>query len=201
MKINCKTLCLGLLSALVLLTQSARAEYSKDMIDAAVIADIKAFALTEIVQQSVSNQNQKYSHLSQAEIEQLDQKWRAETKQENQPLISATLSSPLSSYFTRVQAASHGLYIEMFAMDNKGLNVGQSSISSDYWQGDEAKFQKTYPNGASAIFVDEAEYKDDIGIWASQVNFTLIDQNQKVIGAMTVEVNLTELARRQRLGL
>jgi hypothetical protein len=43
---------------------------------------------------------------------------------------------------------------EMFVMDAKGLNVGQSDVTSDYWQGDEAKWQKTYGAGPGVVFVD-----------------------------------------------
>jgi hypothetical protein len=33
--------------------------------------------------------------------------------------------------------------------------VGQSDVTSDYWQGDEGKWQKTFGTGdANAIFVD-----------------------------------------------
>ena len=35
--------------------------------------------------------------------------------------------------------------------DNKGLNVGQSDVTSDYWQGDEAKWKKSYKMGAGAV--------------------------------------------------
>ena len=84
-------------------------------------------------------------------------------------------------------------------MDDKGLNVGQSSITSDYWQGDEGKFQKTYPEGADAVFIDEAELNEDTKTWRAQVNLTVVDEAKKPIGAVTVEVNLTELARRKGL--
>ena len=40
-------------------------------------------------------------------------------------------------------------------MDAMGLNVAASDVTSDYWQGDEAKFKKTYAVGSGAIFIDE----------------------------------------------
>ena len=85
-------------------------------------------------------------------------------------------------------------------MDHNGLNVGQSNISSDYWQGDEAKFQKTYPQGKDAVFIDEPEYDEELGIWRVQVNLSIADEdNKNAIGAITVELNLSELARRKSL--
>lgn len=168
------------------------------LITDAVLADIRAFLERDIVTMSVLNQNQKYSAITQADIDALDQTWRAETETADQPLISATLSNPLSSYLTRVQAHSLGLYTEIFVMDNKGLNVGQSNISSDYWQGDEAKFQKTFPVGADAVFIDEPELRDDVQAWVVQVNLSVSSEGQ-AIGAATIEVNLTELQRKTTL--
>jgi hypothetical protein len=84
-------------------------------------------------------------------------------------------------------------------MDAVGLNVGQSSITSDFWQGDEAKFKNTFPNGANAVFIDEAEYNEESDTWRSQLNMTMSDQQGAPIGAVTIEVNLNELARRQQL--
>ena len=114
-------------------------------------------------------------------------------------MVAATLTNPLSSYLTQIQARSGGLYAEIFVMDAVGLNVGQSSITSDFWQGDEAKFQNTYPKGANAVFIDEAEYNDETDTWRSQLNMTLSNAQGEPIGAVTIEVNLNELARRQQL--
>jgi hypothetical protein len=91
------------------------------------------------------------------------------------------------------------LYAEIFVMDHNGLNVGQSSITGDFWQGDEAKFQKTYDVSSDALFIDEPEWDDENKIWRGQVSFTITD-NGESIGAVTMEVNLTELQRRVAAG-
>ncbi|WP_319532598.1 hypothetical protein [uncultured Cohaesibacter sp.] len=154
----------------------------------------------EIVSLSIDAQNKRYGKLSEQQITDLDNKWRSENESNDKPLISATLSSPLSVYLTRMQGQSYGLFVEIFVMDNKGLNVGQSSITSDFWQGDEAKFQKTYDVGPDAVFVDEPEYDETLGIWRVQMSKSIKHpKSNELIGAATIEVNLTELARRQQL--
>ena len=83
-----------------------------------------------------------------------------------------------------------------------GLNVGQSSVTSDYWQGDEDKFQKTFQVGPDAVFIDEPEYHDETKTWRVQVNLTIVDPATKAaIGAATAEINLTELQRRLQTGI
>ncbi len=169
-----------------------------DLIDDQLMGEIRAFLTHPVVHMSVEASNARREGITEDKILELDQQWRAEAKSEDgaQPLIAAALGSPISTYLLRVQARSGGLYTEIFVMDNNGLNVGQSSITSDYWQGDEAKVQKTFPKGAGTIFIDEPEYRDDLKIWFAQINMT-IDKDGAPIGVSTVEVNLTELARRR----
>jgi hypothetical protein len=193
------TLACGLILSFSILTPALAAP-SKYLINKAVIQEITDFINTDIVRLSLKNQNIKYNNLSQADIDALDKKWRGETKSDEKPLISAVLSNPLSSYLTRIQAHSIGLYSEMFVMDKNGLNVGQSNVSSDFWQGDEAKFQKTFGKGKGAVFIDEPEYDDKLGIWRVQVNLAISSaDNSAVIGAVTVEMNLSELERRSNI--
>ncbi|MXN63909.1 hypothetical protein GR183_03250 [Stappia sp. GBMRC 2046] len=174
---------------------------AKALIDDQVMKDIRSWIDTEIVRLSITTQNQRYGDIPQSRVEELDKMWRAEREADDKPLISATLSNPLSVYLSRMQGRSVGLFVEIFVMDDKGLNVGQSSITSDFWQGDEAKFQKTYPKGAGAVFIDEPEWDDDFKIWRAQINMTVEDADGSTpIGAATIEVNLTELQRRQSVG-
>ncbi|WP_244953703.1 hypothetical protein [Stappia indica] len=188
-----------MLSSLALSGQAAAEPPAPDikaLVDDAFIAQTREWLANPIVQLSINAQNELRGDLGQAEIDALDQQWVAERESNDKPLISATLSAPLSIYLLRVQAKTLGLYTEIFVMDAHGLNVGQSSITGDYWQGDEAKFQKTFPNGANAVFLDEPEWDGDRRIWIAQLNLTIADDTAKPIGAATVEINLTELARR-----
>ncbi|WP_076605301.1 MULTISPECIES: hypothetical protein [Filomicrobium] len=163
-----------------------------------VIEEIKGWSSQPIVKLAVEAQNQRHGVLTQDEIDELDKTWREEAQADDKPLISATIASPLSNYLLKRQAASVGLYKEIFIMDVNGLNVGQSSITTDYWQGDEAKFQKTFAIGPTEIFIDKPEFDDGLKIWTSQVSMTLADKDSgDAFGAITVEINLTELSRRR----
>lgn len=170
------------------------------LISPALIEEMRAFIGAEIVQVSVDAQNKRLTNMAQAKIDELDNQWKAEREATDKPLIAATLSNPLSVYLARIQGKSLGLYAEIFVMDQNGLNVGQSSITGDFWQGDEDKFLKTYAVADDAMFVDAPEWDDEAKIWRNQVSFTLVDASKKKIGAVTVEVNLTELERRLLAG-
>jgi len=188
---------LTLVMVVLAMTGGARAESPpKSLIDDALIQSIREWSSVPVVGLTLAALNARQGDLDQASIDSLDKQWRDERKADDQPLITAVLSSPLSGYLLRIQAGSAGLFTEIFVMTAKGLNAGQSSITSDYWQADEAKFQKTFDIGPDAVFVDEPEFNEETATWRAQVNLTLTDASGAKIGAITAEVNLTELARR-----
>lgn len=191
-------------AAVSVLITPASAETAKpnihSLITPSVIEDMREWIETDIVRISVGAQNVRLQKLPQDQIDALDTQWRDERESDDKPLIAATLSNPLSVYLVRLQGRSLGLYAEIFVMDQNGLNVGQSSITGDFWQGDEAKFQKTYDVSGDALFIDEPEWDEDSKIWRGQVSFTLTDAGES-IGAVTMEVNLTELERRVAAGV
>lgn len=164
-----------------------------------IVEEVRAWASSPVVLLTLEASNQRYANLDSGGIDALDKQWRAEREQDDQPLITAVLSSPLSNYLTKIQARSRGLYTEIFVMDAQGLNAGQSAITSDFWQGDEGKWQKTFLVGADAIFIDEIEVNEETGTENAQLNLS-IAQDGKVVGAITVEVNITELRRRYAAG-
>ncbi|MBX2831643.1 MAG: hypothetical protein KTR23_10750 [Rhodospirillales bacterium] len=192
----------GVFAATILSTPyavMAKAELPGDpnvLITDDVIQDVRGWLENAVVSLSINSQNKLRKDMSQDEIDAADKQWRAEREADDQPLVAAILTNPLSSYLTQVQARSGGLFAEIFVMDAVGLNVGQSSITSDFWQGDEGKFQNTYPKGPDAVFIDEAEYNEDSDTWRSQLNMTMSNAERQPIGAVTIEVNLNELARR-----
>lgn len=82
----------------------------------------------------------------------------------------------------------------VFAVDNRGLNVAQSVESSDYWQGDEAKWQKTFGNGSGDIHISEVEFDESTGSYQSQVSMPISDPSTgELIGAITLRINVQSL--------
>ena len=153
------------------------------IIDPQIIAAIKA-------------QNAKHSNIDQSEIDKLDKQWRAETMASERPLIDRLLGTALSKKLLDVKNEARGMITELFVMDNKGLNVGQSDATSDYWQGDEDKWQKTYLAGPGAMFIDEIEMDESTQTFQSQLSLSIADPDTgQVIGSVTVGVDVDQLLR------
>jgi len=180
--------------------EPAPAPSAPALVDAAFVDRVRSHLASDVVVMSVRNQNAEHTDLSQDDIDRLDAQWRAEREAVARPLIAVTLANPLSNYLTRIQAHSIGLFTEIFITDAHGLNVGQSNITEDYWQGDEAKFQRTFPRGPGAVFLDEPAWHGESATWRVQINLTVDDpETREPIGAATFEINLTELARRSAI--
>lgn len=147
-----------------------------------------------VVVDAINAQNAKFAGLQQADVEALDQKWRAEVEAADKPTIDEALSSPLSKFLAEQREKSEGVITELFVTDGKGLNVGQSDPTSDYWQGDEAKWQKSFQAGPGAIFVDEVEKDESTQQLQTQVSATVTDpKTGAAIGAITVGINVEGL--------
>jgi hypothetical protein len=158
--------------------------------------EIRAWLADPVVVEAVKAQNATHGSLSPADVVKLDKQWRAETGAAAKPLIDSVLSNKLSAYLKGKQAASKGLMTEIFVMDDKGLNVGQSDVTSDYWQGDEAKWQETFLKGASAVHVSDVAKDESTQSFQSQISLSIVDPSSKtVIGAVTVGVNVELLAQ------
>ncbi len=155
---------------------------------------VKQWISNDAVIQAVKAQNAKHAGLSQGDIDNMDKDWRAQTDAGSKPMIDAVLGNALSKYLADSKNSAGGIATEIFVMDNRGLNVGQSDVTSDYWQGDEAKWQKTYGAGPGALFIDEVEMDESTQTFQSQLSMSIVDPaTGEVIGAITVGVNIDAL--------
>lgn len=165
--------------------------HEKDAMRKLADKQVKAWTAAATVVNAVRAQNSKNAGLSQADIDSLDKQWRAETSASRSPMIDNVMSAPLSKYLRKVKQDGEGLFTEIFVMDNRGLNVGQSDPTSDYWQGDEAKWKKTYLAGPGAVFIDDVEFDDSSQTYQSQLSMAITDPNTgNVIGSITVGVDV-----------
>ncbi len=143
---------------------------------------------------AIKEQNVKHDGLSEDEVIALDQQWRAEAGEGGGPLIEKLLTASVSDWLLNKQVETGGFVTEVFIMDNKGLNVAQSVETSDYWQGDEAKWQQTYSVGPNALHISEVEFDDSTGFYQSQASLAIADPaTGEVIGAVTFGINVQNL--------
>jgi hypothetical protein len=102
--------------------------------------------------------------------------------------IKAVREGAVSKYLTEQMEAEGGKVTEIFVMDGWGWNVGQTGGTSDYYQGDEPKWQKPFASGET----DVSAVEEEDGIKMSQVSVPVKD-GDKTIGAITIGVNVDKV--------
>ncbi len=187
---------LFVVAATMLLSPMAHAEGENDAALRNLVNNkFKAWVSDPLVVNAIRSQNQAHTGLAQSDIDALDKKWRAETGSSVRPMIDELLDRPASKRLSGYKTEGEGLFTEIFVMDNRGLNVAQSDPTSDYWQGDEAKWKKTFLAGPDAVFIDEVEFDESTQTYQSQVSMAISDpDNGAVIGAITIGVNVELLS-------
>ncbi len=139
---------------------------------------------------AIKRQNARNAGLTEAEILALDTRWRAEVGQSNTPTITPVITGGAADFLRGQISASGGIISEVFIMDEHGLNVAASGATSDFWQGDEAKFTETYSRGAGAIHVGDVEFDESANGYLGQVSAPIVDPaTNTVVGAITVGLN------------
>lgn len=154
---------------------------------------ISEIAKNSLIISAVMVQNSETSGYEQAKIDQLDQQWRTEVDASNRPLIDELLGNSASAYLMQMVEESEGLFTEVIVMDAMGLNVGQSAVTSDYWQGDEGKWQNTFAVGAGSIDISEVDLDESTQIFQSQVSIPILGVDGSPIGAITIGINIDSL--------
>ena len=140
-----------------------------------------------VIVNAVNKQNMKGMTLE--EIKKQDNQWKSTPGIDG--FMEKMLDSECSNHLRNLMVQKT-YYAEIFVMDNKGANVCMTDKTSDYWQGDEAKFNKSFAGGSGAVFVDDVEFDESSQAYLSQVSVPVKD-NGKVIGAITFGIDIDKI--------
>lgn len=180
--------------ALAALAAPAAAESFKPVMEEFLKSDVKGWAADPVLLNALRTQNAMSQTYSQDDIDALDQAWRAEVGAGSSPTIDPVMTNAAANFLRQRVEASGGQITEIILMDATGLNAAVSHVTSDMWQGDEAKYQETYAMGPSGVHFSEIEKDESTGRYQGQISFTVTDPaTGDVLGAMTVGVDAESL--------
>lgn len=197
--------CRGVAASIMILAAANQAEARDPLpplsiIDRAIVGQIQDIAAHPIIAIALDDALASRKALTQSDIDALDQSWRDEADAANRPVITAYLQVPISNYLAHIMAGTHGLLLEAFIADARGLNVGLSVPTSDFFQADESWFNTALALPVGEHFLDTPEYDAELGVWRVRVALPISDGTASGrAGVMSADVNLTELLRRRRL--
>ena len=153
-------------------------------------AELVKLGRNPVVVQAVKAQNAKRVGLQK--IEEIDKWWKASEKIE--PFMFDLMRNRCALILMNF-SVDNKFVLEAFVMDNQGALVALSLKTSDYWQGDEAKFTESFKNGAGAIHYGDVEFDDSTGEIQVQISVPVME-GQRAIGAITFGISLDRWERR-----
>ncbi|MEM1343143.1 MAG: hypothetical protein AAGI34_01025 [Pseudomonadota bacterium] len=168
--------------------------YAEDVADLAA-TDLLDWIRDPVVIDAIREANVMHASMTQSQIDALDLEWRRQTKIDAKYMIYDLLDRQASIVLRDKRETSKGIITEIIVMDKWGLNAAISDPTSDYYQGDEAKYRDTYPLGKDAVHVSEVEYDESTQKFQTQVSLTVVDptDGNTPIGAVTFGIDLSQL--------
>ena len=173
-------------SAVALFTSLAMAEKAPESVER-LAPTLKVWGENPIVVAAVKAQNAKGESLDQ--IKQRDASWRATSGVDD--FMRSLLESDTAKELMKLET-SKPYFFELFLMDSQGANVAMTNKTSDYWQGDEAKFTESFKGGSGAIHIGDVEFDESAQAYLVQISVPVMDGGSAV-GAMTIGVNVDKL--------
>ncbi|MBN1984320.1 MAG: hypothetical protein JW795_22540 [Chitinivibrionales bacterium] len=144
------------------------------------INKIKEFVQSPIIIESVNEQNKRGTSLEM--IKKTDTDW---IEHKNDDLATQLQNNKTGALLKKLIFDNSTLYVESFLCDNQGAVVGEYPRTTDYWQGDEDKFIKSYNNGNGVVYIGPFEFDESSKTVGVQLSIPVEDTG-KTIGVLVV---------------
>jgi hypothetical protein len=130
--------------------------------------------------EAVAAQNRQHRTLEK--IQQIDVAWTSGGDLEglDRELLENTCAKALDSFMTGATG-----FKESFVMDDLGALVCMTQRTSDYWQGDEEKWQRSMNEGRGALYIGEIAWDESADSMLVQISVPIMSDGS-AIGALTV---------------
>ena len=152
-----------------------------------LVPSLTEWGKNPILIEEVKKQNAKAISLD--DIQKMDKAWMAVTGIDDN--MKSLMNNAAAKELLKLES-SKPYYSELFLMDNQGANVAMTNKTSDYWQGDEAKFKDSFANGTGAVHIGDVKFDKSAQAYLVQISVPVMDGG-RAIGALTIGVNLDEL--------
>jgi hypothetical protein len=177
---------LSLALSTLLFSAHVNAEKAPDAVNA-IIPTVSAWGTEQAIIDATKAQNAEGMSLD--DIKARDKEWRAVDGLDSK--MKAMMDSPAAKKLLALEKTAP-YFFEVFLMDNQGANIAMTNKTSDYWQGDEAKWQESFKGGAGAVHIGDVEFDESAQAYLVQLSVPVMEGGV-AIGAITIGINLDEL--------
>jgi hypothetical protein len=139
---------------------------------------LRSWAADKVLLDATRAQNGR--KVSLAEIQKIDDEWKAGKVRKE--IMAGACADRL-----RQLASEKSYYIEVFVTDNQGALVCANEVTSDYWQGDEPKWTRSFNDGQGRVFIDRPRFDESAKATLGTISVPMMD-GDRTIGVVTIGV-------------
>lgn len=149
---------------------------------------------------AVIQHNSQHNQLSMPQIHARDQQWQQEQANGSGPLIDSVLNNAVADWLRARQAEHEGLISEILLTDQQGLNVAVSNLTTDYWQGDEAKFVEPFFATTDRPYMGQLAYDQSTQRYQVHISTSVRHpQTDAIIGVLIIGLDIGRALRMENL--
>jgi hypothetical protein len=137
--------------------------------------------------------NSQRKNMDLQDIELIDQKWIEGFKTGNHAILAEQTDGLVIQDLVRIKNESNGVITEIIFTDNQGMNIAVSDMTSDFYQGDEIKFQQSIQLKKDEVFIDQMAYDASTRLFQVNVSFPVFDSaatTQQALGVMILGIDV-----------
>lgn len=174
--------------------QFALSEIEKVQVRDLLYRKIERWKRLPKLEEFLKTQNQKNERLKQATILERDKKWRKAFAENDFSYPIGLIDQELSAHLREIKKQSMDMITEIIITDERGLNLAISDMTSDYWQGDEAKFIEAFGKPVSALYFSDIIYDESTRRFQIHLSVPLFtEQNLTPLGVMIFGVDVEKI--------
>ena len=155
------------------------------------VETLQTLSLNKLLQDAVEAISVSYTGDPRAEVEALDQQWRAAG--DTVSLVQARLNNELASELRKFQDTFPN-HVELLITDQYGALVAATDRPPDYDEWDEEWWQAAFNNGAGSIYISQPTINEDISDLGIIIAVPLYAHNTRsVVGVLRTVYRATAL--------
>ena len=164
--------------------------YEQQVLEELLIRKIERWKHLPGLEEALKKHNLKARLWTQQEIAIMDKKWIKAFKADDFSYSLKMVDQELSAQLREIKKEGQGQITEIIVADARGLNVAISDITSDFWQGDEAKFTRAFGQPSNRLFFSDIRYDESTKHFQVDISVPLVNEEQQApIGVLIFGVD------------
>ena len=161
------------------------------------IEQVKFFSSSPLLQKAMINSNKDVGNIPniQEYIKKREKAWSSVPKDVLTPFMKKIINNPISSGLRnnlsrQTDIHGHPVYGEIFITNKYGVNIAQTTKTTDYYQADETWWQKAKSNG---LYVGKVEFDESANMYSIPICYRINDKNKNFLGIIKSVLNIEEI--------